>query len=505
MESGLKAFFYDYKYYLFPDGVDSLKRLKTMGEVTAKRLKEDRCMAPDFIYESIVTETVAIEDPDGVFEVYVNLYSGEEYDKILGERVDNICHGCDNYVDDGEPGLNGHHREMALSGTCYLRCGEEEPWDLGTTIDWFWNKMSDHLDELAEFIDKNDQKKLNAFINDELTKFFYPTEFYGTVKDGKYTLCISNTANALALPQVLMCIHDVFAHCASKDCSPMKKAGWQVLAYRPVGVYKYNKKINVSAPAVRLKHRNDDVSSPFILELYHPNADKLTDKGRSKLADDAVDYFVSAIGEDVFLQCICDLVFSQDDTELLSLSEAGEKIKTYFEDTIAGEDVRTFPPSDGYGTDADFKSVAYPFRRNLREGVTSCCGMSFLSKDVDDEELWWRQTCSFAYLAIPKQMDDAELSIQTLSKYCAHLDRVPEPLRDPEDSRVAGVMIGVGDCGEDGYVIDHLVVSEKMFFRNLRILAPVLMAYRANVVVVNGDGIMAYRCGYEFTPIDDLA
>ena len=89
MERGLRAFFYDYRYYLFPDGM-TLEELKAAGKVRVKHLREERCMAPDFIYESIVEETLKIEVPERVFEVEVNLYTGAEYDAILKKHVDRV-------------------------------------------------------------------------------------------------------------------------------------------------------------------------------------------------------------------------------------------------------------------------------------------------------------------------------------------------------------------------------------------------------------------------------
>ena len=72
MEKGLKAFFYDYKYYLLPETVADASELN-MFVFKVKRLKEEGCMAPDFVYESIVTETLVIRDRRKVFPVTVNL------------------------------------------------------------------------------------------------------------------------------------------------------------------------------------------------------------------------------------------------------------------------------------------------------------------------------------------------------------------------------------------------------------------------------------------------
>ena len=88
--------------------------------------------------------------------------------------------------------------------------------------------------------------------------------------------------------------------------------------------------------------------------------------------------------------------------------------------------------------------------------------------------------------------------------YLSNTDRIPEPIRAPEeDEAECATGIGAADCGERGILVDELVTDEKRFFRTLRILAPVLQAYHVKVVVVNGDGVSVYECGYDFTLVDE--
>ena len=61
MEKGLKAFFYEYKYYLLPEACESVEDLKRQTTWEVKRLKEELCMAPDFVYESMETELLTFE------------------------------------------------------------------------------------------------------------------------------------------------------------------------------------------------------------------------------------------------------------------------------------------------------------------------------------------------------------------------------------------------------------------------------------------------------------
>lgn len=83
--------------------------------------------------------------------------------------------------------------------------------------------------------------------------------------------------------------------------------------------------------------------------------------------------------------------------------------------------------------------------------------------------------------------------------YITNADKVPEPLRNPDDHGLTAMTIGFGET-EESVFIDNLVFDEQLFFRTLRFMAPVLRTYRAKIVTVNGDGIMSYLCDYEFTP-----
>ena len=187
MEQGIRAFFYRFQYYLFPEGME-LSDLAAAGRVEVKRLKEERCMAPDFIYESMEDAVVTIEDPALLFEVRVNLYTGAEYDAILGKHVDRICPGCVRYTDDD--GFEGFHSEMSLDGVCFLREDKDEPWSFGFCAWFFWHRMAERLNELAACIDGGDMQRLNAILNEDLERFYVPLNFFGTVRDGRYCLYV---------------------------------------------------------------------------------------------------------------------------------------------------------------------------------------------------------------------------------------------------------------------------------------------------------------------------
>ena len=86
--------------------------------------------------------------------------------------------------------------------------------------------------------------------------------------------------------------------------------------------------------------------------------------------------------------------------------------------------------------------------------------------------------------------------------YLANADMVPAPIRNPDDMRLSTAMLGYADCGGEAFVVDMAVMSEQIFYKHLRTLAPVLEGVGAKLVVVNEEGVMQYFCGYKFEPID---
>lgn len=490
MEKGLKAFFYEYKYYLFPEDCISLAELKTRGKATVKRLKEDRCMAPDFIYESMEEEELTIENPERLFEVSVNLYSGKEYDEILKKQVDRVCPGCRSFIPDGDPrdtgNLDGHHREISLDGACYERIGENEFWDFGTSVDVFWYVVSEKLNELAVCIDKGNQKKLNKILNKELTQFFVKTEFYGAVVGGKYCLCICfGSMKALAF-------YSYLAYCGAQKGGYLDCAGWTVLPYRPAEVTPYRGKTNISALRARLAE--DGLFAD--LSVYTPKP--LSAKKQSKLAGDIYTWLRAQIGEEKVPFTLGDIVFGCEAGEYVSFDEIANAMRERFTERY-GDSENGFLPVLGYSADGE-QTNQLPYRELIREGGTGCPMLSMLDTEQLKEDPWWRKLITFAYLYIPRPLDVPDSPAETLAWYLKNMDMVPQPLRDPEDFVCGAMSVGIADCGEHGFILDHFVASEKKFFRSLRILAPVLSAFRAKVVEVNGEGVMTYDCGYDFKP-----
>ena len=289
MEKQVRAFFYDYKYYLFPEDCETLEDVKGHTHVRVKRLQEMLCMAPNFVYESIVDEALSIEEPSHIFEVYVNLYTREEYDEILKKQVRRVCPGCERFGGDAED-LEGHHREIALDGSCFERETREDRWDFATCVENFWWRIATQsLDDLAECIDKGDQKKLNKILNRELKKFLAELKFYGCVLDGKY--CISFESNPY-LSSVAQLILGFFAATAMEDGAPMSEAGWLVMPYRTADGLTYNGKLKADMPLVSFFEMGHKIG----VRIYDKSAEELTDRQKTNRMRDVDTFLCSEIG-----------------------------------------------------------------------------------------------------------------------------------------------------------------------------------------------------------------
>lgn len=507
MEQNVRAFFYDYKYYLFPESCQTLADLKKLTRVYARRLKEEGCMAPNFTYESIIDETVEIEDPNRLFEQSVNLYSQAEYDEILAKQVNARCISCSRFVQDDKPlDLTGHHREMALNGVCYEKEEKDDYWSFSTCADVFWYRVSKQLGTLAALISKGDQKKLNKILNAELNRFYYPIEFYGAKEAGKYHLYLSISEKN----RTGIVISNFLAAVACTDGNEMKEAGWTVHPYIPAHVRKYKYK----EKDFTLSYGTAENGNPNLLAvyIYHPKAEKLPEKKANKLMSHVAKSLSYELGEDVFMSVVYSLAITSEKRTFATMSEICDKFREKYRDAQAEnngsrapeENADDFLPPFFYAKSEEDENVdsILPYRKEIAEGMTIVPEVAFVDREILKEKQWWMDFASFIYLYIPRNIDGVENAFQTLGWYIQNSKLVPEPLRNPNDTGLSGLSIGLGVCAEKGFVFDNLIFDEKRFFRTLRILAPVLRSYDAKMVVVNEGGVMAYSCDYDFTPLD---
>jgi len=517
MEKNMRAFFYHYRYYLFPDDCPSLDDLKQRGTVNCKRLKEENCMAPDFIYESIYDELLLIDAPDHLFEVSVNLYSAKEYDAILLERVKRTCPGCERFsTEEGaeEIPLDGHHRELPLNGPCYERTesGRIRGLFAGAAAE-FWDEIAKHLNEFAECIDNKEQMRMRDILSDIMDEYFFiPHSLYGTVIGEHYCLCFDTTCGQ---DEVIDLICSYLAQVANSPISPIAQAGWYVIPYCPAGVLPLPEGDRYPQQAKVVSITPSEIPFRFYVTLYSVRGESLSDKGKQHAVIRFFHNLIFFAGGDVANVCIADFAFSNDRSHMVTVEEAARQMAEAYHDYVGNDfpaDADTLPERDfpmpiTYASREENAIHALPFREQILEGVTTCGKLSFLSRE-EEQDNGWMFLFSFAYLFFPRESafgDDVSASDLDAVMWClSHPEEVPTPLRDPLDSSLGMIRIGMA-LSLNGLSLDFAVANEDKMFRALRMLAPALRHCGAKVVLVNLNGITTYECGYEFIPKEMMA
>lgn len=493
MPAQAKAFFYEYKYYLFPDGSD-LAGLRNSRILHVRRLREEGCMAPDFIYESVTEEELEIEAPDRLFEVRVNLYSKEEYDARLGRQVRRVCPGCERYTDDGSAELRGHHREISLSGVCFERSEPSDRLSFARCGQIFWERVAARLNELAVCIDKGDQRTFNRILGTELRHFMIRIPFYGASIGGTYCICFHPDVDYVPIVySMIVCLVKL----GSSERSPITKRGWKVLPCIPYGIYVPKGEGETSDN--RKIVRAEPYYGGLLFTLYHPRGEEISDQTRRRRVAAFADRLICEFGEAQAIAMVGGVAFSAEKEGMMTVREMLDFLRRKQETEGFSSE---FPPACSYSCTEEAETPLLPYRDLIKEGMTLAPDLAALVREDVLNPPWWTGLVSFAYLYIPRAEKGGEED--SVLWYLSNTDRIPEPIRAPEeDEAECATGIGAADCGERGILVDELVTDEKRFFRTLRILAPVLQAYHVKVVVVNGDGVSVYECGYDFTLVDE--
>lgn len=136
------AFYYENNYYLIPKEFSDFEELadtvrkgplpiafQTIALLEDHRVNyiyvtKGRSMAPYFLsgYHDTPT-TLVISNADEIYPTHVDVYSQEEYNAKLREKILEICPGCLRYkpLSNRVQSLNGHFEEMGLDGVCLFR------------------------------------------------------------------------------------------------------------------------------------------------------------------------------------------------------------------------------------------------------------------------------------------------------------------------------------------------------------------------------------------------
>lgn len=488
MEQGIRAFFYRFQYYLFPEGME-LSDLAAAGRVEVKRLKEERCMAPDFIYESMEDAVVAIDDPALLFEVRVNLYTGAEYDAILAKHVDRICPGCVRYTDDD--GFEGFHSEMSLDGVCFLREDKDEPWSFGFCVWFFWHRMAERLNELAACIDGGDMQRLNAILNEDLERFYVPLNFFGTVRDGRYCLYVHGDWRT---SPVSYAAERYLAECAMVS-SPLPAAGWTVRYQLPAGL---------------LPHKSaffDEKKMGYVEEAEAGRVVVHLPPCKEEENEARLDDFYACMAEDIGeYEALCAIGSVEFDAQagLMPRKAIAKKLAASaqaFIENFGGDGTEASPYAVAYGYNGEDAAQQLPYRERLQEGFTQSPDVSLIDRTaLEGEAPWWTAFGAFAYLYVPREAQGDEEALRVLMWHLQYSKDAP--VRREGEDVASAINLGFA-FGEGCFFLDMLLADEKAFHRTLRILAPVLRAYDAKVVFVSAQGVMVYQCGYDLLPAQE--
>lgn len=494
MQKNVAAVFYDFKYYILTDENTDLSTVKDGDVLSAKRLKEERCMAPDFIYESICDEDLTVSDRQLLFPVTVNLYSGEEYDKMLWAQVNKVCPGCRRYTDDGVPELNGHHREISLEGICYEREEEDEAPTLADRVYWFCLDLAEHLNELADCIEKGADKKFDKICRKCAAYLpVWPRKFSGGKKDGQYCLYMQSGLGSEIYYATL-----AYISLAARDENyPLANSGWTFYPYVPEGVEGYKGKIKDGDP---MGFVSDTQGSDrwLNIRLFHKNT---SDKKRNSYISDFYDYLSYKIGENAVIRTVDGYDLTDRRDGILTAAEIAGKIS---EKDGKFEDSNSFPES--FPVSWENSEAALPYKRTA-EGITACYSLSSIGADkAHAQEVDFRWGIAYAYVFIPASEGTFSSVMHVINTYFSGEKRVPEPVLLKDDYQISFMPCGCFVCSEEGAIsgvaLDFFVTHEKSFYRFVKILAPVLSDYGAKLVVVNGDGTQEYNLGYRITPVD---
>lgn len=493
MEKGIDAVFYDFRYYIFPDEYADLSAVENGAEINAKRLKEELCMAPDFIYESIEEETLTVENAKLLCQVKVNLYSHEEYDKILAEQVHRVCPGCKRYCDEDDPTLDGHHREISLEGVCYERETDDTP-SYALRVWWFYDDLKEKLDELAKCIDKGDSKKFDKICKECARYIKAPEKFIGGVREGKY--CIYMQAGLNDSFDTLLLLYTAKVGC-QKNIG-LTEAGWQIYPFLPEGVKKYKGKIKDDTKLAALVPI-EECSYRYEVKLYCKDD---SDKKRQAAFENFCAYLTDKVGESALLNGMQSAEFVDSDDGFLTAAQVVEKFSAAErEDEIP----KTFPPSSFVGWQQS--DEALPHRRSCA-GLSMCSALTAIAAESKcAESFTFNGVLAYAYVFVPATEDTVPETTEVFGRYLKGEDGIPAPIIEEEYFLPSFTGCGTTYCYSDedileGITYDFLVTDEKAFFRFIKILTPVLTRYGARIVVVNDDGVQEYKPGFVIEPVD---
>ena len=444
-------FFYEYKYYLLPDDCAETAELPE-GEFPAKRLKEERCLAPDFIYESIAEEVLKIEDRAKVFPVSANLYSRAEYDALLRVQVEKHCPGCLRVLGGGtvtataSAGIIGKFPfpGCATSGKRWA----DAPL-LPTACCIFGISSAKNLNRIAAWADEGNQTEINKLLNGVLSRFFLPLDFFCGEEDGHYCLCMS--AHEYPEPDLRPIVS---ALAASARLSCLREAGWSVYPYFVKGVYKPRLRPDYFRRPPRLfvsAENGEEFPSVAVLEKGAAEWSPRCAKGRRSAM---YKYLSAVLGENLLLAGSDTIGFSdkvREDLREVTADDLAEILTARAEGAFGSV---PYPPPFLLSADSDKQADnPLPYKEKVRDWVTTCCSMCPEYAEMPFEVFG----IGYAYLYFPDSGAEGDSEKRRVwEDYWKNLSAYPAPVFLNTEAKVFSR--GVGMClAEDGFALDYIL------------------------------------------------
>lgn len=507
MKETINAFFYQNEYYLFPEGVDDVETLRSMGEVKVLRLKKDRCLPPDFKYEETEETVICVSAP--AYPVAVNLWRTDEYDERLVQCVKSRCVGCARFSGD-ETDLDGHYTELSQNGVCYLKKSEDEPLSFGEGMRSFLYAVAKRADEIKRLTDENEQEKLSELVCSLLNEFFVPLETFGAKSEnGQYCVCFSAKEYEIeAITATLLAI----VKAANAEDSPTKQAGLFFYPFFPREIYKPRLSPDYFKNPPRLFFGYNEGTDAFEISVYEKNSDEWSEKVAKKRKKNAYRYLCSLVGEDLLsavatrVQITWEIPVDKTETDGNGLWEELQKAAM----GIYGEEPFPFPTPFVLRPLIPTQRTT-PFKENFRLWVTVCPELAPSLSPVGEENEEMFQVAfqgaavygilssvriGYAYVYL-ENCGEADVENRIEFEACF------EELLESQPLRGGTLCVPVGTVStEQGICLDFLVYDENAFFDLLSRLTPILIACRGKIVTVQGTESMVYDVGYEITPVD---
>ena len=150
MNERRQAFYYEYRYYLMPDGCFDVQELAERGTFRCTRLGEEHYIAPNFICEDMREEELTITDVRRVFPVEVTIYPQAEYNALLEKQMARSCAGCLCY---GPGKGDDEYTICSLDGVCFMRREDRaDDVDISDLARWFWQDMQELAAPIAAIV-----------------------------------------------------------------------------------------------------------------------------------------------------------------------------------------------------------------------------------------------------------------------------------------------------------------------------------------------------------------